>query len=143
MRRLFRIPWTARRSNQPIQNEISPECSLEGLMLKLKFQYFCHLMQKLIHWKRPCCGERLNVRGEGDDRGWAGWMASSTQWTWVWVSSRSWLRTGRPGMLQSMQLQSVGHDLINWMELNSDGVLAFSMIKQMLGMDVGYVNNIL
>ena len=82
-----------------------------------EIQYFGHLMQGLTHLKRPWCLERLKAGGEGDDRGWDGWMASPTQWTWVWVSSESWLWTGKPGMLQSMGLQRVGHD---WMtELNS------------------------
>ena len=88
-RRLLRVPWTARRSNQSILKEISLEYSLEGLMLKLKLQYFGHLMRKLTPWKRPWCWERLKV-GEGDDREWDGWMASPTQWTWVWVSFGSW-----------------------------------------------------
>ena len=79
-RRLSRVPWTARRSNQSIVKEISPGCSLEGLMLKLKLQYFGHLM------RRPWCWKRLRA-GEEDDRGWDGWMASLTQWTWVWVDS--------------------------------------------------------
>ena len=69
------------------------------------------------HWKRPWCRERLKARGEGDDRGWDGWMASPTQWTWVWVGSGSWWWTGRPGVLQFMGLQRVGHDWateLNW-----------------------------
>ena len=85
-RKLLRVPWTARRSNQSILKQISPECSLEGLMLRLKLQYFGHLIQR-TNWKRPWCRERLKVGGEGDDRGWDGWMASPTQWTWVWASS--------------------------------------------------------
>ena len=68
-RRLLRVPWTARRSNQSVLKEISPEYSLEGLMLKLKLQYFGHLMQRMTHWKRPWCWERLEAEGEGDDRG--------------------------------------------------------------------------
>ena len=60
------------------------------------------------HWKRPWCWERLKARGEGDDRGWDGWMASPTQWTWVWANSRRWWRTGKPGVLQSMGSQRVG-----------------------------------
>ena len=73
-RRLLRVPWTARRSNQSILKEISPECSLEGLMLKLKLQYFGHQMcEELTHLKRPWCWERLRAGGEGDDRGWDGW----------------------------------------------------------------------
>ena len=84
-RRLLRVRWTARRSIQSILKEISPEYSLEGLMLNLKLQYFDHLMQRMTYWKRPWCWERLKAREEGDDRGWDGWMASPTQWTWVWV----------------------------------------------------------
>ena len=64
----------------------------------------------LTHWKRPWCWERLRAGGEGDDRGWDGWMASPTRWTWVCTSSGSWWWTGRPGMLQSMGSQRVGHD---------------------------------
>ena len=65
--------------------------------------------KELTHWKRPWCWERLNTRGEGDDRGWDGWMASLTRWTWVWVNSGSWWWTGRPGMLRFMGSQRVGH----------------------------------
>ena len=78
-RRLLRVPWTARRSNQSILKEISPGYSLEGLMLKLKLQYFGHLMRR-THLKRFWCWERLKVGGEGDDRRWDGWMASPTWW---------------------------------------------------------------
>ena len=85
-RRLLRVPWTARRSNQSILKEISPECSLQGLMLKLKLQYLATWYEKLTHLKRTWCWERLKAGGEGDNRGWDGWMASLTQWTWVWVS---------------------------------------------------------
>ena len=101
--------WTARRSNQSILKEISPGCSLEGLMLKLKLQYFGHLMRR-AHLKRPWCWERLKAGGEGEDRGWDDWMASLTQWTWVWVDSRSWWWTGRPGVFQFMGLQRLRHD---------------------------------
>ena len=86
-KRLLRVPWTARRSNQSILKEIDPEYLLEGLMLKL--QYFDHLIWR-THWKRSWCWERLKMGGEGDGRGWDGWMASLTQWTWVWASSSSW-----------------------------------------------------
>ena len=68
-RRLLRVPWTARRSNQSILKEINLEYSLEGLILKLKFQNFGHLNEELTHWKRPYCWERLKAGGEGDDRG--------------------------------------------------------------------------
>ena len=80
-------------------------------MLKLKLQYFGHLMWSLFltYWKRSWCWERLKAGGEGDNRGWDGWMASPTWWTWVWASSRSWWWAGKPGMLQSMGSQAVGH----------------------------------
>ena len=66
--------------------------------------------KELTHWKRPWCWQRFKVGGERDDRGWDGWMASLTWWTQVWVNSRNWWWTGRPGVLQSMGLQRVGHD---------------------------------
>ena len=116
-RKLLRVPWTARRSNQSILKEISPEYSLEGLRLTLKLQYFVHLMWRTDSLEKTWCWERLKAGGEGDDRGWDGWMASPTQWTWVWVDSRIWWWTGRPGMLQSMGLQRVRHDWateLNW-----------------------------
>ena len=72
--------------------------------------------EKLTPWKRPWYWERLKAGGEGDDRGWDGWMASLTQLTWVWVNSGSWWWTGRPGVLQSMGSQRVGHDWVT--ELN-------------------------
>ena len=117
-RRLLRVPWTARRSKQSIQ-EISPEYSLEGLMLKLKLQYLATWCEELSHWKRPWCWWRLKVGGEGDDRGWDGWMASSTQWTWVWASSESWWWTGKPGVLHVVYGVAKSQTwLSNWTELN-------------------------
>ena len=118
-RRLLRVPWTARRSNQSILKEINPGCSLEGLMLKLKLQYFGHSCEELTHWKRLWCWEGLGAGGEGDDRGWDGWMTSGTRWTWIWVNSGSWWWTGRPGVLQFMGLQRVGQGWeteLNWTE---------------------------
>ena len=100
-RRLLRVPWTARRSNQSIL-KISPECSLEGLMLKLELQYFGHLMRRADSFEKTPMQERLKA-GEGDDRIWDGWMVSPTQWTWVWVGSGSWWWMGRPSVLQSMR----------------------------------------
>ena len=73
-KRLLRVLWSARRSNQSILKEISPEYSLEGLMVKLKLQYFGHLMQRTDSLENPWCWERLKAGGEGDDRGWGGWM---------------------------------------------------------------------
>ena len=110
-RRLLRVPWTARRSNQSILKEISPGCSLVELMLKLKLQYFGHLM------RRPWCWERLRAGGEGDNREWDAWMASLTQWTWVYVDSGSWWWTGRPlccGSWGHKELDTT--EWLNWTE---------------------------
>ena len=120
-RRLLRVPWTARRFNQSILNEISPEYSLEGLMLKQNSNTFATWHEELTYWKRPWCQKKLKVGGEGDDRGWDGWMASPTQWTWVWVNFGSWWRTGRPALLQSKGLYRVGHvwaTELNWAEIH-------------------------
>ena len=117
-RRPLRVPLTARRSNQSILKGISPEYSLARLMLKLKLQYLATWCKELTHWKRPWCWERLKVGGVGDDRGWDGWMASLTQWTWVWVNSGSWWWTGRPGMLRFMGSQRAGHNWVTELNLN-------------------------
>ena len=110
-RRLLRVPWTSRRSNQSILKEISPGISLEGMMLKLKLQYFGHLMRRVDSLEKTLMlGEGLGAGGEGDNRGWDGWMASLTRRVWVWVNSGSWWWTGRPGVLRFMGLQRVGHD---------------------------------
>ena len=109
-RRLLSIPWTERRSNQSILKEISPGCWLGGLMLKLKCQCFGHSCKELTHWKRLWCWEGLGAGGEGDDRGWDGWMVSPTRWTWVWVNSGCWWWTGKPGVLRFMGSQRVGQD---------------------------------
>ena len=117
--RLLRVPWTARRSNQPILKEISPECSLEGLMLKLKLQYFGHLM-----WRVDSLEKTLMLRGIGDSRrrGWprmSGWLASPTHWIWVWVNSGSQWWTERPSVLRFMGLQSRTW-LSNWTDWLTD-----------------------
>ena len=107
-RRLLRVPWTARRSNQSI---------LRKSVLNIHWKDWCWSSNSLAtrceeqaHLKRPWCWERLKAGGEGDDTGWDGWMASLTQWTWVWASSGRWWKTGKPGMLQSMESQRVRHD---------------------------------
>ena len=105
-KRLLRVPWTARRSNQSIVKEISPGCSSEGLMLKLKLHYFDHLMQRADSLEKPLMLGKIEGRRRRG-RGWDGCMA---WWTWVWVDSGSWWWTGRPGMLLFMGLQRVGHD---------------------------------
>ena len=87
-RRLLRVPWTARRAIQSILKEISPECSLEGLILKLKLQYFGHLMWRIDSLEKTLMlGKIESRRGQ---QWWDGWMASPTQWTWIWASFRSW-----------------------------------------------------
>ena len=115
-RRLLRVPWIVRRSNQSILKEINPECSLEGLMLKLKLHYFGHLMRRVDSLEKS-----LFLRGiEGrrrEHRGWDGWMASPSWWTWVWVNSGSWWWAGRPGVLRFIGSQRLGHDWateLNW-----------------------------
>ena len=104
-RRLLRVPWTARISKQSILKEISP-----GVLWKdWNSNTLATSCEDLTHWKRLWCWEGLGAGGERDDRGWDGWMASLTWWTWVWVNSGSWW-TGRPGVLWFMELQRVGHD---------------------------------
>ena len=115
-RRLLRVPWTARRSNQSILKEINPGCSLKDWYWSWNSNILAIWCEELTHLKRPWCWEGLKAGGEGDDRGWDGWMVSPTQWKWVWVNSGSWWWTGRPGVLQFMGLQRVGHDWVT--ELN-------------------------
>ena len=121
-RRLLRVPRTARRSNQSILNVINPEYSLEGLMLKLKLQYLGHLMRRTGSLEKTLLLGKTECGKRRDDRGWDGWMASPTQWTWVWVNFGSWWWTGRPGVLWPMGLQRVGHDWateLNWIQSQS------------------------
>ena len=116
-RRLLRVSWTARRFNQSILKEISSEYSLEEMMLKLKFQYFGHLMWRTDSLEKSLTpGKIEGGRRRGQQR--VRWLdASPTWWTWVCVSSRSWWWTGKSGVLQSMGSQRVGHDWeaeLNW-----------------------------
>ena len=121
-RRLLRVPWTARRSNQLILKEISPGCSLEkDWCWSWNSSTLATSCEELTHWKRPWFWEGLGAGWVGDNRGCDGWMASPTQWAGVWVDSGSLWWTGRPGVLQFMGLQRVGHDWVtelNWTELN-------------------------
>ena len=94
---LLKVPWPARRSNQSILKEIDPEYSLNRLMLNLKLQCFDHLMWRVNSLEKTLMLGKTKAGGEGGDRGWDGWMASLTQWTWVWANSRRWWRTGKPG----------------------------------------------
>ena len=109
-RRLLRVLCTARRCNQSLLMEINPEYSLEGLMLKLKLQEFGHLIWRTNLLEKTLSWERLKAGGEWNGRGWDSWMASLTQWTWVWVGYGSWWWTGKPGVLPSMGSQRFGHD---------------------------------
>ena len=115
-----------KRSNQSILKQISPGCSLEGLMLKLKLQHFGHLMRRADSLEKTLMLGK--IKEKGTTRGWDGWMASPTQWTWVWVDSGSWWWTGRPGMLWFMGSQKVRHDWVaelNWTELYKSTKLRF------------------
>ena len=120
-RRVLRVPWTARRSNQSILKEINPEYSLEGLA---EAEALAIWREELTHWKTPWYWERLKA-GERDDRGWDGWMGSLTWWTWVWASSRSWWWIGKPGMLQSMGSQRVS-DMTEWLKWELSGYKGIS-----------------
>ena len=116
-RRFLRVPWTERRSKQSILKEISPEYSLEDWFWRWNSNTLATWCEKLIHLKRSWCWEKLKAGGEGEGRGWDGWMASSTRWTQVWVSSGSWWWPGKPGVLHSMEWQRVGYDWVtelNW-----------------------------
>ena len=101
-RGLLSVPWTARRSNQSILKEISPRYSMEGLMVKLKLHYFGHLMQRTDSLEKTLMLGKIEGRRSSGDFGWDGWMASPTQWTWVWASSGSWWWTGKPHVLEFM-----------------------------------------
>ena len=110
-RRLWRVPGTARRSNQSTLKEMNPEYLLEGLMLKLKLQYFGHLMLTDNTLEKILMLGKTEGRRRGSNRGWDGWLASPTQWTWVWANSRRQWRSTKFGVLQSMGSHSVGHAL--------------------------------
>ena len=119
-RRVLRVPWTASRSNQSILKEISPGCSLEGLMLKLKLQYFGNLMQRVDSLEKTLMLGGIRAGGEGDDRRWDGWMASLTQWTWVWVNTGSGDGQGGLVCCNSCGWKELDTtEWLNWTELNS------------------------
>ena len=116
-RRLLRIPWTARRSNQSILKKSVLNIHWKDWCWSWNSNTLATWYEELTHLERPSCWERLKAGGEGDDRGWGRWMASLTQWTWIWVNSGSRWWTERPSVLQSMGSQRVGHDWateLNW-----------------------------
>ena len=127
--RLLRVPWMARISNQSILKEINPEY-IGRTDAKAETPILWPPDTKNWLIGKDWCWERLRVGGEGDDRGWDGWMASPTQWTWVWTNSRSWWLMGKPGVLQCMGPQIDTTELLNWTETNwviiCQGYLCFS-----------------
>ena len=110
-RRLLRVLWTSRIWNQSILKEISPDYSLERLMLKQKLQYFGHLIWRADSLEKTLMLGNIEAEGEGDDRGRC-LNGITTQWTWLWASSGRWWRTGSPGMLQSLESQRIKHDWV-------------------------------
>ena len=108
LEKILETPWTARRSNQSILKEINPEYSLEVLMLKLKLQYFGLLIRRASSLEKTLM--LGNIKAGGHNRERDGWMASLTQRTWVWASSGTWWRTGKPGMLPSMGSERMRRD---------------------------------
>ena len=128
-RRLLRVPWTARRSNQFILKDMSPGCSLERLILKPKLQYIGHLIWRADSLEKTLMLERLKAGGEGDDRGWDDWMASPTEWTWVWVNSGSWWWTGRQAWCAAVhgvtksRIRLSGWTELNWTMAPDSGLL--------------------
>ena len=118
-RRLLRVIWTARRSNQSILRKSVMNIHWKDWCWSWNSNTLATWCEELTPLKRPWCLERLKVGGDGDSRGWDGWMASPIQWIWVWVNSGCWWWTGKSGVLQFMRSQSVGPQLSDWTELNS------------------------
>ena len=120
LEKTFESPWTAKRSNQSILKEISVHW--KDWCWSWNSNTWATWCEELTHLKRPWCWERLRAGGEGDNRGWDGWMASPTRWTWVWMDSRCWWWTGRPGVLRFMGSQRAGHDWVtelNWTDVKN------------------------
>ena len=124
-RRLLRVPWTARRSNQSIL-KISPGISLEGMVLKLKLQYFGHLMWRVDSLEKTLMLGGIGPGREGDDRGWAGWIASLTWWTWVWVNELRELVMNREAWCAEIHgISKSCTRLKDWTELKQKGPPVF------------------
>ena len=120
-KRLLRVPWMARRFNLFILNEISPGVLWKEWCRSWNSSTLATSCEELTHWKRLWSWEALGEGREGDNRGWDGWMASPTRWTWIWVNSGSWWWTGRPGVLRFMGSEvSDMIEWLNWNELNQD-----------------------
>ena len=144
-RRFLRVPWTARKSNRSIPKEISLEYALEGLMLKQKLQCFGHLMWRTDSLEKTLMLGKIEGRRRRGQQRMKWWMASPTRWTWVWASSGSWWQTGKPGMLQSMGSQRVGHNWVtelNWTESAMwSWVLIFLLLRKTNSNDDIHINN--
>ena len=128
-RRLLRVPWTARRSNQSILKKSTLNIHWKDWCWSWSYNSLATWCEELTRLKRPWCWESLKAGGERDNRGWDGWMASLTRWTCVWVSSWSWWWTGKPDILQSMRSQRVKHNWgteLNWTETVSTHVTMIS-----------------
>ena len=124
-RRLLRVPWTQGNPTSPFSRKSVLGVHWKDWCWGWNSNTLATSCEELTHWKRPWCWKGLWAGGEGDDWGWDGWMASPTRWMWVWVNSRSWWWTGRPGMLRFMGSQRAGHDWtneLNWTELIYDYV---------------------
>ena len=144
-RRFLRVLWTARRSNRSIPKETSLEYSLEGLMLKQKLQCFGHLMWRTDSLEKTLILGKIEGRSRRGQQRMKWWMASPTRWTWVWASSGSWWRTGKPSMLQSMGSQRLGHNWVtelNWTESAMwSWVLIFLLLRKTNSNDDIHINN--
>ena len=120
-RRVLRVPWTARRSKQSILKKSTLNIHWKDWCLSWSSNTLATWCKELTHRKRSWCWEILKAGGEREDRGWNGWMGSPTQWTRLWASSGSWWWTGKPGVLQSMGSQGVGHDSATELDWNLSG----------------------
>ena len=134
-RRHLRVFWTARRSSQSTLKEISSEYSLEGLMLKLKLQYFGHVMGRANSLEMTLMLGKIKGRRKGGQQRMNGWMSSPTQWSWVWANSGSWWWTGKPGVLQSTdwvtEQQYRGETKENWATCQNNQILSLSYRLQL------------
>ena len=127
-RRLLKVFWKKTRSNQSILKEINPKYHWKDWCWNWSSNTLATWCKEPTYWKRPWCWGRLRVWGEGGDRGWDSWMASPTEWTWVWAKFRRLWSTGKLGMLQSMGLQRVAHD---WATIHNSKGRAFLALKGM------------
>ena len=130
-RRLLRVPWTARRSNPSILKEINPTIHWKNWCWSRSSNTLATWCKESTHWKRSWFWERFKA-GEGDNRRWGGWMASLTQWTWVWANSRRWWRTGKAGVLQSLGSQRVRRDWLNDVDGDSKSLALSSVFGCLL-----------